>query len=102
MELCVSNTQMMLSSISFHPSAVDAVPSLEHCLDAVLGWMRDNRLRLNPDKVEVLWVGAPNVCHLGTPFSFGGATLPTKDELPILGILLDPVLSMTSQVASVV
>ena len=37
----VDDTQLY---ISFHPSAVDAVTSLEHCLDAMLGWIRDSRL----------------------------------------------------------
>lgn len=35
------------------------------------------------------------------PFPFGGAALSTKDEVHSLGILLDPELSMESQIASV-
>ena len=50
--------------LSLHCSAMDPVLSLEHCLDAVLGWMRDNRLMLSPEKMEVLQVGAS--------LSFGG------------------------------
>ena len=52
----VNDTQLYLS---FHLSVEDAIPPLEPCLDAMLGWMRDNRLRQ-----EILRVGPPNVCGL--------------------------------------
>ena len=81
---------------------MDAVPSLEHCLAAVLKCMRDTRLRLNPDKTEILWVSIPGVGGLSSSFSFGKATLPTRDEVCCLGVLLDLVLSMENQIASVV
>ena len=61
-------------------------------LAAVLGWMRDNRPRLNLDKIGVPWVGAPGVCGLIGSLSFGGVTLSSKDEVHRLSILLDPVL----------
>ena len=93
------DTQLYLS---FHPSAVDAVPSLECCLDMVLGWMRENRLRLNLDKMEILQVGPPRVCGLGASLSFSGVSLTTKDEVRRLGVLFILVLSMESQIASVV
>ena len=63
------DTQLCLS---FQPSTVDAVPSLERCLDAVLGWMRNNRLRLNLHKMEIERVGGPSVCGLGATLSLGG------------------------------
>ena len=50
----------------FHPSVVDAALSLERWLYTVLGWRKDNRLRLNPEiKMEILQVGPPNVFGLG-------------------------------------
>ena len=93
------DTQLYLS---FHFSAVHAVPSLERCLDAVLGWMRDNKLRLNLDKMEILQVGAPSVCDLGASLFFGGGTFSMKDEVRSLGVLLDASLSMAFQIASMV
>ena len=88
--------------LSFSPTAVDAVSSLEHCLGTVLEWMRANGLRLNQDKTEMLCVGSPGISGLGNSLSFGGVTLPTKSEVPSLGICLDPDLTMETQVASVV
>ena len=42
------------------------------------------------------------VCDLGASPSFRGVTLFTKDEVLGLGVLLDPVLSMASELMSVV
>ena len=58
--------------ISFLPTAGDAVLSLQRCLGTVLRWMQENGLRLNPDKMEVLRVGAPTAGDLGNSLSFGG------------------------------
>ena len=53
--------------ISFLPTTVDAVLSLQHCLEAVLQWVQESGLRLNPDKMEVLRVGAPPSVVYETP-----------------------------------
>ena len=47
-------------------------------------------------------MGVPTVGGLGNSLSFWGVTLPAKDGVRSLGIHLDPVLTMESQVASVV
>ena len=88
--------------ISFSPTTTDAVPSIQCCLEAVLQWMQENGLRLNPDKTEVLRVGDPSIGGLGNSLSFGGVTLMMKSEVRSLGVHLDLVLTMATQVASVV
>ena len=88
--------------ISFSPITVDAVLSLQRCLEAVLQWMQENGLRLNPDKTEVLRVGCPSIGGLGNSLSFGGVTLTAKSEVHRLGVHLDLALNMETQVASVV
>ena len=45
---------------SFSASAMDAVWMLEPCLVSVLEWIRANRLKLNPDKMEILLLGDPS------------------------------------------
>ena len=67
--------------ISFFPTTVDAVSSLEHWLEALQQWMQENGLRLNPGKTEVLWVGTLDISSLGNSLSFGGGTLTTKSEV---------------------
>ena len=88
--------------MSFFPTIVDAVLSLQRSLGSVLRWMQENGLRLNPDKTEVLRVGGPTISGLGNSLSFGGVTLTLKSEVRSLGIHLDQTLIMESQVASVV
>ena len=64
--------------------------------------MQENELRLNPDKTEILRLGAPTVGGSGDSLSFGGVTLAAKSGVHSLGIHLDPALTMETQVASVV
>ncbi|KAF7251190.1 Enteropeptidase [Varanus komodoensis] len=63
------DTQLYLS---FATNPGEAVAVLNQCLAEVMGWMRANKLKLNPDKTEVL-----------------------------LGVLLDPELSLEAQVTAV-
>ena len=65
--------------ISFSPTSVDAFLSLQHCLETVLKWMQLDRLRLNPDKTEVLRVGGPDVNSLGNSLSFLGGDSHHKE-----------------------
>ena len=88
--------------ISFSPTTMDPVPSLQHCLEAVLQWMQKNGLRLNLDKTELLRVVVPSIGGLGNSLSFGGVTLTIISEVHSLGVHLDPALAMETQVVSVV
>uniref|UniRef100_A0ABM5FTP4 Reverse transcriptase domain-containing protein n=1 Tax=Pogona vitticeps TaxID=103695 RepID=A0ABM5FTP4_9SAUR len=88
--------------ISFSPTASDAVLSLQRCLGAVLQWMQENGLRLNPDKTEVLRVGGPVDGGLGNSLMYWGVALAAKSGVRSLGVHLDPTLTMETQVASVV
>ena len=88
--------------ISFSPTSVDALLSLQRCLETVLEWMQLNGLRLNLDKTEVLRVGGPSISSLCDSLSFGGTTPTAKSEVRSLGIHRDPALTMETQVASVV
>ena len=65
-------------------------------------WMQSNGLKLNPDKTEVLRVGGPSISGIDNSLSFRGTTVATKSEVLSLGVHLDPVLTMETQVASVV
>ena len=47
------DTQLFLS---FPPNSREDVLTLNQCLASVKGWMRVNKLKLNPDKTEVLLV----------------------------------------------
>ena len=78
-----------------------AVAVLNLCLDSIMDWMRVNKVRLNPDKSEVLLVGAPPNRLKGNFPALDGVTLPLKDRVHSLGVLLDPGLILEAQVDSV-
>lgn len=50
-------------TISLDPK--EAMETLNHYLEKVMGWMRKNKLRLNPDKREVLLEGPNSVLGSG-------------------------------------
>ena len=52
------DTQLYLS---FSSKPGEAVAVLNQCLSTVMDWMRANKLRLNPDKTEVLLAGGSPV-----------------------------------------
>ncbi|KAF7245380.1 Chitinase domain-containing protein 1 [Varanus komodoensis] len=95
----VQNRATRLLSFSTNPG--EAVAVLNQCLAEVMGWMRANKLKLDPDKMEVLLVGDSSswVGDLGP--ALDGVALPLKDRLRSLGVLLDPELSLQAQVTAV-
>uniref|UniRef100_A0A670II88 Reverse transcriptase domain-containing protein n=1 Tax=Podarcis muralis TaxID=64176 RepID=A0A670II88_PODMU len=92
------DTQLYLS---FKSEPVKAVKVLCECLEAVGGWMAANRLRLNPDKTEVLFLGDRERVGVGDSLVLNGVTVPLKDQVRSLGVILDSQLSMEAQVNSV-
>uniref|UniRef100_A0A670ISF5 Reverse transcriptase domain-containing protein n=1 Tax=Podarcis muralis TaxID=64176 RepID=A0A670ISF5_PODMU len=92
------DTQLYLS---FKSEPVKAVKVLCECLEAVGGWMAANRLRLNPDKTEVLFWGDRGWAGVGDSLVLNGVTVPLKDQVHSLGVILDSQLSMEAQVNSV-
>ncbi|XP_053153318.1 uncharacterized protein LOC128345436 [Hemicordylus capensis] len=91
-------TQIYFSLSSSSSSSRNDIHSLNACLQAVMGWMRENKLKLNPSKMEVLIVGDRNLRdELDLPV-LDGVTLPQKEQVRSLGVLLDPDLTMVFQV----
>ncbi|KAF7254640.1 putative RNA-directed DNA polymerase from transposon BS [Varanus komodoensis] len=89
------DTQLYLS---FSTNPGEAVAVLNRCLAEVMGWMRANKLKLNPDKTEVLLVGGSGFGEGGFDLVLNGATLPLRDKVRSLGVLLNPELSLEAQV----
>ncbi|KAF7254400.1 hypothetical protein EYD10_00419 [Varanus komodoensis] len=83
-------------------SGGEAVAVLNRCLAEVMGWMRANKLKLNPDKTEVLLVGGSGFGEGDLNLVLNGVALPLRDKVRSLGVLLDPELSLEAQVTSVV
>ncbi|KAF7238280.1 Raftlin, partial [Varanus komodoensis] len=79
----------------------EAVAVLNQCLAKVMCWMRANKLSLNPDKREVRLVGRSLFQVSDFDLVLDGVALPLKDRVCSLGVLLDPELSLESQVVAV-
>ncbi|KAF7240874.1 putative RNA-directed DNA polymerase from transposon BS [Varanus komodoensis] len=92
------DTQLYLS---FSTNPGEAVAVLNWCLAEVMGWMRANKLKLNPDKTEVLLVGGSSFGEGELNLVLNGVALPLRDKVRSLGVLLDPELSLEAQVTAV-
>uniref|UniRef100_A0A803TMD6 Reverse transcriptase domain-containing protein n=1 Tax=Anolis carolinensis TaxID=28377 RepID=A0A803TMD6_ANOCA len=86
---------------SFPPNSKEAPQILNQCLAAVMGWMRANKLKLNPDKTEVLQVSRMSDRGIGWLPVLDGAALPLKAQVRSLGVLLDSALTLDAQVSAV-
>uniref|UniRef100_R4GAY7 Reverse transcriptase domain-containing protein n=1 Tax=Anolis carolinensis TaxID=28377 RepID=R4GAY7_ANOCA len=86
---------------SFPPVTKEAVQVLNRCLAAVSDWMRANKLKLNPDKTEVLLVSRKAEQGIGLQPVLDGVTLPLKAQVRSLGVILDSSLSLEPQVSAV-
>ncbi|KAF7250254.1 hypothetical protein EYD10_03943 [Varanus komodoensis] len=86
---------------SFSTNPGEAVAVLNRCLAEVMGWMRANKLKLNPDKTEVLLVGGSGLRMEDLGLVLNGVALPLRDRVHSLGVLLDPELSLEAQVTVV-
>ncbi|KAF7243052.1 putative RNA-directed DNA polymerase from transposon BS [Varanus komodoensis] len=92
------DTQLYLS---FSTNPGEAVAVLNRCLAEVMGWMRANKLKLNPDKTEVLLVGGSGFGEGELNLVLNGVALPLRDKVRSLGVLLNPELSLEAQVTAV-
>ena len=54
-------------------------------LAAAIDWMRANKLRLNPDKTEMLLVGGSSDWVVGVQPVLDGVALPLKEQVRSLG-----------------
>ncbi|XP_061443806.1 uncharacterized protein LOC133365612 isoform X9 [Rhineura floridana] len=79
----------------------EAVNVLNRCLAATMDWMRTNKLRLNPDKTEMLLVGGSSDQMVDVQPVLDGVALPLKEQIHSLRVLLESSLSLETQVASV-
>uniref|UniRef100_A0A803SXZ5 Reverse transcriptase domain-containing protein n=1 Tax=Anolis carolinensis TaxID=28377 RepID=A0A803SXZ5_ANOCA len=86
---------------SFPPVTKEAVQVLNRCLAAVSVWMRANKLKLNPDKTEVLLVSRKAEQGIGLQPVLDGVTLPLKAQVCSLEVILDSLLNLEPQVLAV-
>ncbi len=82
-----------------------ASASLEHCVEAIGCWMSANRLKLNKDKTELIWIGTKtNLQRLpsrGIPLTLGGDHIAVADSVRVLGVLITSDMSLDKHASAV-
>jgi hypothetical protein len=81
----------------------DAIKKLEACLDVVNTWMKQNRLKMNPEKTEFIMIG--NKVQLDKcvcdKIEVDGKAVEKADEIKFLGVWIDNTVSMKKQIKEV-
>ena len=94
------DTQLYTEIRSSVPSEMEA---LSQCVSALTFWFLDNGLQLNSTKSESMILGSRQGLSTLEPVSsldIGAGHVEVRDEIKILGVHLDPTLSMNAQVKS--
>ena len=76
-----------------------AVDRFTTCFAAIEQWMAVNRLKLNADKTEFMWLGSRQkllqvTCHT---LQLGGSSISASTSLWNLGVIFDPQMTLTQQ-----
>ena len=76
--------------------------TVQSCVHDISSWMNSNKLKLNPDKTEVMPVGSVSRLALvgEESLNLGGATILFQPSVKYLGVKLDQTLSMHDQISS--
>ena len=94
------DTQVYVSTAAEDHS--DAVDRLTSCIIPVRDWMARNRLKLNEDKTQVIWLGTRQQLDkvMVQTLELQNATVPFSSVVNDLGVLLDSELTMANQTAA--
>ena len=82
----------------------DFVTRFSDCVEAVKSWMASNRLKLNPSKTEIIWLGSAGQlqrCPM-TPLFIAGAWITPSSRVRNLGVIIDGALTMGAHVDKLV
>lgn len=94
---CANHTQLYICA----PGKLsDAVEVLSWCLEAVRVWMWSNRLQLNMNKIELLWIWVPVSSRTMPSVVLYGVVLPQVDRCATWGgVFLDSQFLLREQVS---
>ena len=95
------DTQLYLSTKAADAST--AVQRFVRCVECVEVWMGSNRLKVNPDKTQVMWIGTRHqIVKVDIlELKLGPVTVPFSDAVLDLGVTVDSQLTMADHVAAV-
>jgi len=80
------------------------VTRLLNCINEISDWMSSNRLRLNPDKTELIWFVTPHQSDavLTSHLSVGSASIIPSTTVRNLGVVFDKQLNFSAHTSNVV
>ena len=83
--------------------AADLMARMSICIERVASWMSSNRLRLNPSKTELIWLGTSRrLQHCdGLNMTVCGAVVRPVDCVRDLGVLIDSNMTLSNHVNNV-
>ena len=83
------------------PHFSQMIPSLNDCVLEVSDWMGNNKLKLNQDKIELIFISTSHkIKTIDTKsVQLGNDTVPISTSVRNLGIYLDSTLSMDHQIS---
>ena len=83
--------------------AADLMARMSLCIECVASWMSSNRLRLNPSKTELIWLGTSGrLQHCdGFNMTVCGADVRPVDCVRDLGVLIDSNMTLSNHVNNV-
>ena len=71
-----------------------SVADVERCVTAIGHWMSANRLKLNTDKMELIWTGTrSNLERIpggGVSLALGNDVIPVAESVRVLGVVITP------------
>ena len=101
--LYADDTQVYVTfSKKYATDQKDAISRLERCLEDIRVWMESNKLKLNDDKIEVMFFTPRNYNHSNPVLvSVGDSVISPTTSVKNLGVTVDRALSIDSHITSV-
>ena len=80
----------------------DAMRRLSDCITLIRDWMANNRLKLNEDKTQVIWLGTRQQLSkiMAQSLTLPNATVQFTNNINDLGVLLDSQLTMADHICT--
>ena len=84
-------------------NSANIVASVSNCINEINHWMSSNRLKLNSEKTQFIWIGTwQQLSKVETSvINLGPAVIPLKTAVTNLGVILDSHLSMKPHIQHV-
>ena len=81
-----------------------AVARLVNCIDAISSWLKENRLKMNPDKTQAIWLGSrQQLAHVNNKpmHLLDGTVIELSISVRNLGVTFDSTMTMANHVSAV-